>query len=370
MSVLRILLAPFAWLYGAVLLVRHTLFDRGLLRSTPTPVPSIGVGNLALGGTGKTPHVELVLRTLEGVAPLATLSRGYGRSGTGIREVQLQDDAADVGDEPLQLKQKFPAVHVFVGADRRAALEHMLGHIPQLQAVVLDDAFQHRRVDAGLDILLTTWHRPWHRDALLPAGRLRDLPARARLADVVIVTKCPHLPQPSEQERWRRELGLRPEQELFFSGVEYGKARLGVEGWGLEVGGWGSEVEPNPQPGINLQPSTNNILLITGIADPGPLADHLRGQCKTLEHAAFSDHHRFTPADLQALATRYPNFAAGPKMLVTTEKDAMRLLPLIEGSPLQGLPLAVIPMKAVILNEPERFAALIRDHVATYPADR
>lgn len=360
---LRILLAPFAWLYGAVLLLRHTLYDRGLLRSTPTPVPSIGVGNLALGGTGKTPHVELVLRTLEGVAPVATLSRGYGRSGTGIREVQVQDDASDVGDEPLQLKRKFPAVHVFVGADRRAALEHMLEHIPALQAVVLDDAFQHRRVDAGLDILLTTWHRPWHRDALLPAGRLRDLPARARLADVVIVTKCPHLPQASEQERWRRELGLRAEQGLFFSGVEYGQWAVGS--WQLPIAD-----EMDPQATDNRQPPTDNLLLITGIADPSPLVEHLRGQCKTFEHAAFPDHHRFTPADLQALATRYANFAAGPKMLVTTEKDAMRLLPLVEGSPLQGLPLAVIPMKAVILNEPERFAALIRDHVATYPADR
>ena len=344
MSVLRILLAPFAWLYGAVLLLRHTLYDRGVLRSTATPVPSIGVGNLALGGTGKTPHVELVLRTLEGFAPLATLSRGYGRSGTEVREVREQDDAAAVGDEPLQLKRKFPAVHVFVGADRRAALEHMVQQLPTLQAVVLDDAFQHRRVDASLDILLTTWHRPWHRDALLPAGRLRDLPARVRMADVVIVTKCPHLPQASEQERWRRELGLGVGQDLFFSGIEY--------------------ADPAPVS------STDNLLLITGIADPSPLAEHLRSQCQTLEHAAFPDHHRFTAADLQALATRYANFAAGPKMLVTTEKDAMRLLPLVPGSPLEGLPLAVIPMKAVILNEPERFAALIRDHVATYPADR
>lgn len=359
MSVLRILLAPFAWLYGAVLFVRHSLYDRGLLVSTPSPVTSIGIGNLALGGTGKTPHVELVLRTLGCLAPLATLSRGYGRTGTGIREVRVQDDASEVGDEPLQLKRKFPAVHVFVGADRRAALEEMVRKVPALKAVVLDDAFQHRRVNVGLNILLTTWHRPWNRDALLPAGRLRDLPSRAPMADVVIVTKCPHPPQASDQERWRRELGLRAGQELFFSGVEYGP---------LEAGSW--QLAGNTEATDSRPLPSDNLLLITGIADPSPLVEHLRSQCKTLEHAAFPDHHRFTPADLQGLAARYANFAAGRKMLVTTEKDAMRLLPLIEGSPLKGLPFAVIPMKAVILNEPDRFTALIRDHVATNPADR
>lgn len=355
-TMLRILLAPFAWLYGAVLLLRHTLYDRGLLRSERPGVPSIGVGNLALGGTGKTPHVELVLRTLEGLAPVATLSRGYGRRGTGIREVQANDDAAEVGDEPLQVKRKFPAVHVFVGADRRAALEHMQEQVPALQAVVLDDAFQHRRVDAGLDILLTTWHRPWHRDALLPAGRLRDLPERARLADVVVVSKCPMLPQASEQERWRRELGLRAGQQLFFSGISYELPRYVSRPSGSTV----------QYPGGDLK----GALLITGIADPAPLLAHVKGLFSSVEHAAFSDHHRFTEGDLRGLAARCAKFAPGPKMLLTTEKDATRLLPLLPGSALQDFPLAVIAMKAVILNEPERFTAIIREHVATHPAHR
>jgi tetraacyldisaccharide 4'-kinase len=362
MDILRILLAPFAWLYGAVLLLRHTLYDRGLLRSERPGVPSIGVGNLALGGTGKTPHVELVLRTLEGLASVATLSRGYGRRGTGIREVQANDDAAEVGDEPLQVKRKFPAVHVFVGADRRAALEQMQERVPALQAVVLDDAFQHRRVDAGLDILLTTWHRPWHRDALLPAGRLRDLPQRARMADFVVVSKCPKLPQASEQERWRRELGLRAGQELFFSGIEYVTPRY-VSRPHLDSARDGSTAQyPNGDQG--------GVVLITGIADPAPLVEHVRSLFPSLEHAAFPDHHRFTEGDLQGLAARCAKFAPGPKMLLTTEKDATRLLPLLPGSALEEFPLAVIAMQAVILNEPERFAALIRDHVATHTAHR
>ncbi len=361
---LRLLLAPFAWLYGGVLLLRHTLYDQGLLRHTGTRVPSIGVGNLALGGTGKTPHVELVLRILEGIVPVATLSRGYGRKIREIRPVRLDDDVAMVGDEPLQIKRKFPAVHVWVGADRRAALERMTDEIAGLQAVVLDDAFQHRRVDAGLDIVLTTWHRPWSRDALLPAGRLRDLPSRASYADVVIVTKCPALPDMATKDQWRRDLGLRPGQELFFSGIEY--EELQVEGWRLKVDGTG----PDAATSNRQQPSTFNLLLVTGIADPAPLVDHLRSRCTTLVHEAFPDHHAFTSADLTHLARRFDTFAAGPKMLVTTEKDAMRLLSLVEGSPLEGLPLATIGIRTVILNEPERFAALIKDHVATHPADR
>lgn len=359
MSPQRLLLTPFAWLYGALLLLRHNLYDRGWLGSTNTPIPSICVGNLALGGTGKTPHVELVLHLLDGVTPIATLSRGYGRRGRDTREVDGGDAVDSVGDEPLQLKRKFPHVHVFVGADRRAALERMVQRVPDLKAVVLDDALQHRRVVADLNILLTTWKRPWHHDALFPAGRLRDLPARRKAAHVVVVTKCPHLPDPVTQERWRRELGLGAGQHLFFSGIEY--AELSV-------------VTPRSKvvhgPADNRQQTTDNLLLVTGIADPSSLVDHLRGRCKTLEHAAFADHHRFTPSDLRALAKRTTNFAAGPKMLVTTEKDATRLLPLIEGSPLEGLPLAVIPMKAVILNEPERFAELIRRHVGPHPAHR
>jgi tetraacyldisaccharide 4'-kinase len=344
-------------LYGAVLLARHALYDFGFLNSTPTALPSIGVGNLALGGTGKTPHVELVLRTLEGLASVATLSRGYGRQGTDIREVHANEDAAMVGDEPLQVKRKFPAVHVFVGADRRSALAHMQEQLPALQAVVLDDAFQHRRVYAGLDILLTTWHRPWHRDALLPAGRLRDLPERARLADVVVVSKCPMLPQASEQERWRRELGLRAGQELFFSGISYDVPRYVSRPSGSTV------QYPGGDPG-------GVVLLITGIADPAPLLAHVKGLFSSVEHAAFPDHHRFNEGDLRGLAARCAKFAPGPKMLLTTEKDATRLLPLLPGSALSEIPLAVIAMQAVILNEPERFAALIRDHVATHTAHR
>ncbi len=358
----RILLWPFTALYGALLLARHALYDGGLLKSERPEVATIAIGNLALGGTGKTPMMELVLRILEGTAPLATLSRGYGRADTDVHEV-LESDTADAsGDEPVQVKRKFPQVRVFVGADRVKAIEHIEERVVEVKVVLLDDALQHRRLDAGLNILLTTWSRPYCDDALLPAGRLRDLPSRAKAAHVVVVTKCPALPDTAEHARWRARLGLTEGQQSFFAGIGYDAPSIRV------VPSDGSKPsEHRSDPGAL---NRTNCLLFTGIADPAPLVAHLRSISGQVEHVAFSDHHPFTRTDLQRLADRYANFAAGPKMLVTTEKDAARLSSSIEGSPLDGLPLAVIGMRTIILNEPERFAELIRHHVTTHSAHR
>jgi tetraacyldisaccharide 4'-kinase len=352
MSLRRIVLAPPAWLYGAGLRIRHALYDAGLFRSVRPSLPTIAIGNLALGGTGKTPMLELVLRLLEGALPLATLSRGYGRKGTGFHEVEAGDSFERSGDEPVQVKRKFPEARVFVGADRVGAIERIQREVPDVKAVVLDDALQHRRLDAGLNILLTTWQRPWFTDALLPAGRLRDLPSRRKAARIVVVTKCPALPSPAEREQWRERLRLSDAQELFFAGIVYEPLSVASSELSGEAG----------------QPPTDNCLLFTGIENPQPLLGHLR-QHATVEHIAFPDHHAFTHADLARIAHRYATFAPGPKTLVTTEKDAARLGP-CKGTPLEGLPLATIGMRAVILNEPERFAQLIRDHVATHPAHR
>ncbi len=349
----RFLLAPPAWVYSALLLLRHALYDLGLLRSTRPTVPTIAIGNLALGGTGKTPMLELVLRSLADVAPVATLSRGYGRSGTDIHEVAVGDTAERSGDEPLQVKRKFPDVRVFVGADRVAAIARIEQALPAVKAVLLDDALQHRPLDAGLNILLTTAHRPYCDDALVPAGSLRDLRSRARAARIVVVTKCTAAPSAEEQARWRERLRLRSDQELFFAGIAY------------------EPPTPRAAAAEQILPGPGTATLaITGIAVPAPFLEHLRTFGGTVEHAAFPDHHPFSAADLAALARRFDNFAPAPKLLVTTEKDAVRLLPLLPGSPLAGLPLATIGMRTVILNEPEHFSDLIRRHVGTYPAHR
>ncbi len=347
----QLLLLPFAWLYGVLLRIRHWLYDQGLLKSQRPSVPSIVVGNLSFGGTGKTPHVELVINCLDGIAPLATLSRGYGRNGLGTLKVEASDTAHAVGDEPLQLKRKHPDVHVYVGADRVKALAEMTTRIPDLKAVVLDDAFQHRRLNAGLNILLTTWTKPWFKDHLVPAGTLRDVTPQARRAQAVIVTKCPGPPSADAQAVWRRKLGLQGQQQLYFSAFEYAEP---------------GALQPDGSMGEALSLAGTSVLLLTGIADPAPLLEHVRKRSPEVAHLPFPDHHEFTAGDLQKAAARMATFAAAQKMLVTTEKDAMRLLPHLRTGPLATIPIAVIGVRAVILNEPERFKQLLIDHVGTH----
>lgn len=359
MSALRPLLLPFSWLYALALRVRHAAYDGGLLKERTSPIPSITVGNIALGGTGKTPHVELVIRTLlqdrgHGMrAPLATLSRGYGRKGTEFLEVGRSDDAALVGDESLMLKRKFSGVHVFIGADRAAAVERIRHRLPDVHAIVLDDALQHRAFKSGLNIVLTTWQRPWHKDHVLPAGNLRDVPQRARQADVVIVTKCPSAPSTGTQHQWRKRLKLQPRQTLFFSGLEYDAPRSLTDS----------------TRSVPTGPGTS-ALLVTGIADPAPLEAHVRTLFGTVDHLAFRDHHAFTGADLARIVARFGEPSNDLKTLVTTEKDAARLGQALVSGPLKDLPVAVIGVHATILNEPHAFEALIRSHVATHTTHR
>ena len=353
MRILRRLLLPLAWTYGLVLRIRHLLYDRGLLAATRPEVPTIVIGNIALGGTGKTPHVELVLRTLIGDGPLATLSRGYGRRGSDLVEVHREDSAVRVGDEPLMIKRHFSGVRVFVGADRVGGIRAITALVPGLRAVVLDDALQHRPLNASLNIVLTTFQHPWFRDALLPAGDLRDLPYRARQVDAVVVTKCGQLPTREEQLRWRDRLGAPHATPLFFSGLRYDAPRS----------------VHDPSVPVPTGPGSA-ALLFTGLADASLMEAHVRSLFDTVEHEAFPDHHPFTHTDLARLARRFDTFAHGPKTLITTEKDAARLGEALLDGPLADLPLAVIGVRAEILNEPHAFTALLRSHVATHPAHR
>ena len=359
MSTMRLLLLPFAWIHAAVLRLRHLLYDSGILKSNGSNIPTIVIGNIALGGTGKTPHVELVLRILldrngaTSSGPYAMLSRGHGRADTGFRELQRMDDARMVGDEPLMVKRKFTGVRVFVCADRLKGLQEIQRKMPDVQAVVLDDAFQHRAFKAGLNIVLTTWQRPWSSDRLLPAGNLRDLPMRTQAADAVIVTKCPRLPTAEERHRWRVKLRLRPEQPLFFSGLQSDAPRSLIDA-----------TMPVPT-GRDA-----SALLFTGIADAALLEEHARLLFGRVKHVAFGDHHFFNTRDQVRLARLYDTFATSGKTLLTTEKDAARLGPALISGPLEGLPIAVIGIRAVILNEPHAFEALIRTHVATHPSHR
>jgi tetraacyldisaccharide 4'-kinase len=301
-------LAPLSWIYGLVITLRNKCYDWHIFRSTAFPLPVIAVGNITAGGTGKTPHTELLVTLLRSERLPAVLSRGYRRRTKGFRYVETTDTAAVAGDEPLQLKQKFPALTVAVDADRANGIRQLMAAAEPPDVIILDDAFQHRRVRPSLSLLLVDYHRPLHRDHLLPWGRLRDRRNQLRRADIVCITKCPpHLP-PEKQQEMAAHFPARLQSQLFFTTFAYGMPQP-VFSFRL----------PAPVP---LPPSP--CILLTGIAQPAPLVQYLQEQLRPpLQHLAFRDHHIFTAASVRkinAAARRYPDAP-----VFTTEKDAVRL---------------------------------------------
>lgn len=330
-------LLPFSWLYAAVLAGRNWLYDRGWRRSAPGWVPLVGVGNLRVGGTGKTPHVAWLVEELlrQGQRP-AILSRGYGRQTTGPRLAAPTDSAATVGDEPWQYFEQFGArgVPVAVAENRQLGLDLLRQTHPELTTVVLDDAYQHRRVRPALNILLTEFARPFYHDFVLPAGRLREARAGAARADVVIVTKCPpELPATRQAEltaQVRRY--ARPGAPVLFSVYAYAPPRpltAAARALGAPVAG-------------------ASALLLTGIAQPGPLREHLLASGFGLaQEFIFPDHHAFTPADLAAVRRGW----RPGQVIFTTEKDATRLLAPELAEVVQALPVYTIPVQVALLGD-------------------
>ena len=289
-------------LYRIILSLRHLAYDKGWKKVQKAAVPTICVGNITVGGTGKTPHVELLLRLLEFRA-VAVLSRGYKRKSRGFRIVQETDTARSVGDEPLQMARKFPSATVAVDKDRLHGCRELAAGHPQV--IVLDDAFQYRKLDASLKIVLVDYSRPIFEDRLLPWGRLRDLPSRIRKAHAVVVTKCPSELSDEEKERWRSRLRLKPEQPLFFTTLQYERPQ---------------PVFPEGDPHYLY---AQKVVLVSGIANDAPLRSHISDTYKIVRHLRFPDHHAFSRSDIRSIAA-----AAGQTpiaCLMTTEKDAQRL---------------------------------------------
>ena len=309
-SASAVLLRPFAWLYAGVAAGRNWLYERGYKASAPGWVPLIGVGNLRVGGTGKTPHVAWLVEELlrQGQRP-AILSRGYGRRTRGPRMAGPTDSAATVGDEPWQYYGWFGGlgVPVAVAENRQLGLDLLRQHHPETTVVVLDDAYQHRRVRPTLNILLTELARPFYLDQVLPAGRLREHRAGAARADIVIVTKCPPDLPPAAQAAVAAQVRryTRPETPVLFSSYAYGPPQ---------------PLTPAALAGPLVPPAP--LGLLTGIAQPGPLREHLLATGFAIAASfEFADHHVFTPAELAAVGAQLP--PAVP--LLTTEKDAARL---------------------------------------------
>lgn len=307
-------LYPLSFLYGVGVNLRNKLFDWKIIRSRSFDVPVICVGNITVGGTGKTPHTEYLIKLLKQEFQVAVLSRGYKRKSKGYVLASLKTPITQIGDEPYQIKQKFPEVHVAVDADRCNGIEQLCGsHMkPEVEVVLLDDAFQHRYVKPGISILLVDYHRMIGEDALLPAGRLRE-PARGKKrANIVIVTKCPHDIKPIDYRIISKHMDLYPYQKLYFSTLTYG-----------ELTPLCHEEASRP---LNSLKKDEKVLLLTGIASPEQLKQDLSNYTSLIDTMSFPDHHDFTTKDMQMVKQHFEQMEGDKKLIITTEKDATRLI--------------------------------------------
>lgn len=335
MGNLRKWLWPVSVSWSAVLGLRHWLYNRRILKSEPGKLPTIVIGNLSFGGTGKTPHAEYIIKQLKGWCKPGYLSRGYGRKTRGfIWANRIQADASVIGDEAMQVLMKYPEVDVAVCENRQLGLQ-LMKHSTNCNMVVLDDAFQHRKLIGDLNILLTEFDRPYWEDRLFPVGRLRDLPSAARRADVIIVTKCPSNLNAEDRDKIIKAIGPRTHQRIFFTRLEYGLP-LQIQGKPIS---------------ISLKSS---VLGLSGLADNSKFEQYLRTNFTVTHFESFADHHIFSPKEISRLWANYGSFA---QAIVTTEKDATKLRGI---SGLGDIPIFVIPVSIVFLSGEAAFVQLLR----------
>lgn len=317
-----ILLFPY-WL---TLKLRHSLYDSGIRKSRPAEVPTVSIGNVTVGGTGKTPHTEMILRTLmedeffRG-SNISVLSRGYKRTSKGFQNLPLDGTAGEYGDEPMQIKKKFPFLNVAVCKDRNEGC-HLLRHPEEIgktrrtrkcrcrdfepaDMIVLDDAFQYRALKPTVSIVLVDYNHPVHKDHLMPLGKLRDLPSRLKAADIIIVSKCPAYLEEEEKQQWISSMKLREGQKVFFTTVTY------------------CPLEPIYPEGETRYLYSKKLVLFTGIANDRPLRQFLSGSYKVVRHLEYPDHHRFTHHDMMEIKSAADAFPTA--IVTTTEKDSQRV---------------------------------------------
>lgn len=346
---LRLLLLPFSALYGLAVWLRNRLYDWGGFKSSAFDIPVIVVGNLAVGGTGKSPMTEYLIRLLSDKYRVATLSRGYGRKTKGYVEVTAASTAEECGDEPLQFKRKFPRITVAVCEDRVYGVTRLKD---RHDVILLDDAYQHRALKPGLSILLFDYHATRRTPKFLfPAGNYRDCLAERRRADILIVTKTP--PSASLQERLqiKQRLSVRKKDiPVLFAGVAYGPLHpmplFGPGGRLNRFDQWGSPLSPQAGNETALHPEIS-VLLVTGIANPKPLYNYLQPQVRHIVHMKYPDHHRYTPANLKEIENRFAEITNPSKLIITTEKDIQRLSAQASGTHIERLPIHYIPIHMV-----------------------
>jgi tetraacyldisaccharide 4'-kinase len=341
MNLLRKILFPFSILYGLVTSIRNFLFDLGILKSYSFNVPVIAVGNLSVGGTGKTPQIEYLIRLLLPKYKIATLSRGYKRQSTNYVLADSASNATILGDEPFQFYTKFKNIYVAVDANRKNGIEQLLSEVKKPDVILLDDAFQHRKVKAGLYILLTSYDDLYSNDFILPTGNLRERRTGAKRAHVIVVTKCPSGLSIDEQNTIRMRLLLHSNQELYFSYIHYDDF-IYSENASLQV----SEI-------MNI-----DKLLLAGIAKPKSFFDYFQSEID--EKLIYPDHHHFTESDIKNIINKAQN-----KIIITTEKDYVRL----KGKFSEGK-LFYLPIKSKFISCAEIFDKNILNYVGTSSGNR
>ena len=341
-------LRPLSWFYGLGVGFRNMLFEMGILKSRSFTVPVISVGNITVGGTGKTPHVEYLVRLLKDKMKVAVLSRGYKRKSHGFVMAQENTTMREIGDEPFQMKQKFPDITVAVDKKRTRGIQKLTSGecVDSIGVILLDDAFQHRYVKPGINILLVDYHRLVIYDELLPSGRLREPIKSKDRADIVIITKCPTDLKPMEFRVITKAMSLYPYQQLFFSTHEYDSlVPLGDLG---NLGSLGNPESPSSLESL----SGKNVLLLTGIASPEQMLQDLKAYTDHIQPLSFSDHHDFKKKDIERINATFEALPS-PKLIITTEKDASRLA-VAEGlSDEVKKSLYVLPIHIKILQDQE-----------------
>lgn len=351
LKILRFLLFPFGMLYMILTEGRNFLYKVKILKSSSFDLPVISVGNLSSGGTGKTPATEMLIRILlEQNKNIGFLSRGYGRKTLGFQLVELDSKTTDIGDEPLQIKRKFPMVNVAVCEKRVDGTIQLIKEKPDTKYLILDDAFQHRAIQPSLSILTSTFDSPFFSDFILPVGNLRERRINSERADIILITKCPENLIEEDYEFYRKIITRFSAAKVFFSRIKYGELK---------------SVFNDNNSLTNV--SNKNILLITGIAKTDALVSYLEKN-NQVKHLAFPDHHSFSTKNLTTIRNLFNSFAQNDKIIVTTEKDAMRLQSLSESNLIlvNDLPVFYQEMECEIIDEQEKFEKIINNHVRKF----
>ena len=344
-SVVRIFLYPLALVYGAIMWLRNKLYDAGFSSSIEFSIPVITVGNLSVGGTGKTPHVEYLVKLLQYRYKVATMSRGYKRRTQGFLLADADTNAIRIGDEPMQYHMKFPELVVSVAEERMTGIPQLLLNRPGVEVILLDDAYQHRSVKAGLNILITDFSKPFYKDHILPFGTLRESRNAYKRADVIIVSKCPVAMDKNMADEMLLHIKPIEHQKVFFTGIQY-------------------EAPYDFFTRETVELKNRNAVLVCGIAKPEPMIQHLKDICSNVHVLSYADHHYFLSKDFEEMKEAYANWDVPDKIIITTEKDAARLQVHSDKIKDWGIQIVVLPIAvSVLFNQGAAFDNIVTSYM-------